>query len=136
MASNNSTKTKTIVRFAQDTKMHDGLSPLSYIVETSVVALFEGNVTNQKDFIALLLKLIEQRQLDVEHTLTRVSASLQHLVERCQNSRHEHRGAPILACGGGQGLYIPKSAIVYIQRMILWLDCVDLADYFNVEVSV
>lgn len=128
-------KKKMCVRFAQGTKDHDGLSPISYIVETCVMALFEGTIKNKKQFTELLLKLIEQTNMNVEPALKTVFTCLQDLVVRCRKSRSE-RGAPILIGGGGKGLYIPRSAIVYIQRMILWINRINLNEYFEVEVSV
>lgn len=130
-----SKKKKACVRFAQGTKDHDGLSPISYIVETCVTSLFEGTIKNKKQFTDLLLKLIEQTDMDVEPTLKKVFTCLQDLVVRCQKSCSE-RGAPILIGGGGKGLLIPRSAIVYIQRMILWINRINLDEYFEVEVSV
>lgn len=128
-------KTKACVRFAQGTKDHDGLSPISYIVETCVTSLFEGTIKNKKQFTELLLKLIEQTDMDVEPTLKTVFTCLQDLVVRCRTSCSE-RGAPILIGGGGKQLYIPRSAIVYIQRMILWINRINLNEHFEIEVSV
>ena len=123
------------MRFAQGTKDHDGLSPISYIVQTCVTSLFQGTIKNEKQLTELLLKLIEQTNMDVEPTLRAVLTCLQDLVVRCQKSRRES-GAPILIGGGGKGLYIPKSAIVYIQHMVLWINGINLNEHFEIEVSV
>lgn len=126
---------KTCVRFAQGTKNHDGLRPVSFIVETCVASVFEGKILNQKQFTELLLRLIEQSDLDIEATLQMVLTCLQDLVVRCRKSRSE-RGTPILINGGGKGLYIPKSSVKYIQRLVMWVNRIDVKKYFEVEVTV
>ena len=101
------------VRFYPGTKLHDGLKPLSKLVEEPLVHVFNHQIHNKAEFIKFLCDMIVKHKLNAEVALQHVGSNIDRLIQKLVVSKQNFssRGAPMLECGGGKGYFLPPSAM-------------------------
>lgn len=129
---------KKQVKFCPGTKTHDGLSPLSTLVEEPLVYVFNTQIPNKTEFVRLVRDIVAHHKLDVEAALQHVHSSLNDMIQRLSMSKRDNskKGSPILLYGGGKGYFLPSSAIATLKTIRLWVAGIDVQAQFAVELSV
>ena len=129
---------KKQVQFCSDTKVYDGLSPLSLLVEEPLVHVFDGRIRNKQQFVNFFCGRILHHKLDAEAALQHVCSSIDNMIQRLSMCKQvkSTKGSPMLICGGGKGYYLPPSAIALLKKLRLWVAEIDVHAQFAVEISI
>lgn len=126
------------VRFYPGTKLHDGLKPLSKLVEEPLVHIFNHQIRNKAEYIKFLSDMIVHHKLNAEVALQHVGSNIDRLIQKLVISKQNFssRGAPMLVCGGGKGYFLPPSAMVVLKKLRVWIDEIDVHTHFVEEICI
>ena len=129
---------KKQVRFTSCTKMHDGLNPLSLLVESIVVHILNNQLQTKHEFVQFVCNAIFKNQLNVDYSLQYVYSHIQDIIVRIykQYRVNTSKGVPILMHGGGKGYYLPIECVPLLRKMVFWIGQINVDQHFTLEISV